>query len=114
MRMPSQKKKTKHVKERQRAKKEPHLASWSAVRDHVYAQINFYATRFITIAVVGIVVGFIAIVYSAIALLFLSGRVTDITVALGVLIGVGAIVASLILLAWGTFWRRQVDKEKLF
>jgi len=105
--MPGKKKKVKRVKQSS-------AVSWPTVRDRIYARIDFYATRFITIAIVGMVVGFIAIVYSIIDLLFLTGNLLDITVVIGVLIGAGAIVASLILLVWGMFWRGQVDKEKLF
>ncbi|MEM2984959.1 MAG: hypothetical protein QXL24_07025, partial [Candidatus Jordarchaeaceae archaeon] len=36
------------------------------------------------------------------------------SVFLGVFIGIGAIVASLVLLAWGIFWRKIVDARSIF
>jgi hypothetical protein len=111
--MPKKVRKVKQAKKVKQEKK-PRVFTWETLRDHVYARIDFYATRFILISVIGIVVGFIALVYAIIDIAFLSGTLHDITFVLGVMIGVGAIVASLILLVWGMFWRRQVDREKLF
>jgi hypothetical protein len=100
------------------------IPKWETITEQVYSRINWYATRFIIFSVVGIVVGFIALVYAILAMYFLDplqlilslnfSPLQDISVFLGVFIGVGAIAASLVLLAWGFFWRRKVDNRSIF
>lgn len=109
--------------------------------EQVYGRINWYATRFIIFSVVGMVVGVIGIIYGVLAYYFLVNPLTtinpvtvaiyyeinpamiftlktsglqEISVFLGVFIGIGSIVASLVLLAWGIFWRRKVDAHSIF
>ncbi|MFX0163150.1 MAG: hypothetical protein ACFE68_07485 [Candidatus Hodarchaeota archaeon] len=98
-----------------KSKKVKHpIPSWEEIIDRVYAQIEWYATRFIIIAVLGVVVGFIALIYGILNIYFLEGDVEDISVFLGIFIGVGALVASIVLLVWGRFWRKKVEERTIF
>lgn len=88
--------------------------AWEDVTGKVYDRIEWYATRFIIISTVGVVIGFIALVYGGIAYVFTPASLQDASVFLAVFIGVGAIVASIILLAWGVFWRKKVETRSIF
>jgi hypothetical protein len=94
--------------------KKPKTVSWEGVTQKVYDRIEWYATRFIIISTIGVVIGFIALVYGGIAYVFTSATLQDATVFLAVFVGVGAIVASIILLAWGVFWRKKVETRSIF
>ena len=107
--------------ERTKAKTEkPHTSrkvktvTWEAVTQKVYDRIEWYATRFIIMSTIGVVIGFIALVYGGIAFVFTPATLQDASVFLAVFVGVGAIVASLILLAWGLFWRKKVEQRNIF
>ncbi|MEM3465914.1 MAG: hypothetical protein QXW47_06545 [Candidatus Jordarchaeales archaeon] len=124
----------------QRKTKRP-IPRWEDIVEQVYGRIDWYATRFIIFSVVGMVVGVIGIIYGVLAYYFLVNPLTtinpvtvaicyeinpamiftlktsglqEISVFLGVFIGIGSIVASLVLLAWGIFWRRKVDARSIF
>ncbi|MHA3964263.1 MAG: hypothetical protein AM325_012085 [Candidatus Thorarchaeota archaeon SMTZ1-45] len=88
--------------------------TWEAVTQKVYDRIEWYATRFIIMSTVGVVIGFIALVYGGIAYVFTPATLQDASVFLAVFVGVGAVVASLILLAWGLFWRKKVEMRNIF
>jgi hypothetical protein len=94
--------------------KKPKTVTWEGVTQKVYDRIEWYATRFIIISTVGVVIGFIALVYGGIAYVFTPATLQDASVFLAAFIGVGAIVASIILLAWGVFWRRKVETKSIF
>ncbi|MFW9958644.1 MAG: hypothetical protein ACFFCT_11295 [Candidatus Odinarchaeota archaeon] len=94
--------------------KKPKTVTWEGVTQKVYDRIEWYATRFIIISTVGVVIGFIALVYGGIAFVFTAASLQDVSVFLAVFIGVGAIVASIILLAWGVFWRKKVETQSIF
>lgn len=125
---------------RERKAKRP-TPQWEDIAEQVYSKINWYATRFIIFSVVGMVVGVVGIVYGVLAYYFLVNPLTtlnpvtaaiyyqinpamiftlktsgfqEISVFLGVFIGIGSIVASLVLLAWGVFWRKKVDARSIF
>ena len=88
--------------------------SWDEVAEHVYERIYWYATRFIILSVVGVVIGFIGLIYSGLMIIAFGIPLGNISVFLGVFIGVGALVVSMILLGWGSFWRRKVDNRTIF
>lgn len=88
--------------------------TWEGITQRVYDRIEWYATRFIIISTVGVVIGFIALVYGGIAYVFTPATLQDASVFLAVFVGAGAIVASLILLAWGLFWRKKVEMRNIF
>jgi len=90
------------------------IPSWEEIIDRVYSQIEWYATRFIILAVLGVVVGFIALIYGILNIYFLEGDVEDISAFLGLFVGIGALVASFVLLAWGRFWRKKVEEKTIF
>lgn len=117
------------------------IPQWEDIAEQVYGRINWYATRFIILSVIGMVVGVVGIVYGVLAYYFLVNPLTtinpvtvtiyyqinpaliltlkpsglqEISVFLGVFIGIGSIVASLVLLAWGIFWRKKVDARNIF
>jgi uncharacterized membrane protein len=94
--------------------KKPKSVTWEGVTQKVYDRIEWYATRFIIISTVGVVIGFIALVYGGIAYVFTPATLQDASVFLAVFVGVGAIVASIILLAWGVFWRKKVETRSIF
>ena len=106
---------TEHKKEskpKQKVKKP--TPTWEQVTNHVYERIYWYATRFIITSVVGVVVGVIGLVYAGLMTLALGFSLEDISVFLGVFIGMGALVVSLILLGWGGFWRKKVENRSIF
>jgi hypothetical protein len=88
--------------------------TWEGITQKVYDRIEWYATRFIILSTVGVVIGFIALVYGGMLYVFTAATLQDASVFLAVFVGVGAIVASLILLAWGVFWRRRVENRSIF
>jgi hypothetical protein len=94
--------------------KKPKTVNWENITQRVYDRIEWYATRFIIISTVGVVVGFIALVYGGIAYVFTPATLQDASVFLAVFVGMGAIVASIILLAWGVFWRKKVETKSIF
>ena len=94
--------------------KKPKVVEWEDITRRVYGRIEWYATRFIIISTVGVVIGFIALVYGGIAYVFTPATLQDASVFLAVFVGVGAIVASIILLAWGVFWRKKVEMRTIF
>jgi predicted signal transduction protein with EAL and GGDEF domain len=99
-------------KEKEPKPKKP-IPTYDQIEDNVYDRIETYATRFIIISLVGVVIGVIGIVYGVLNVFFLGTTFQDIFVALGVFIGVGAIVASIVLLVWGLFWRRKVENKSI-
>ena len=94
--------------------KKPKTVTWEGVTMKVYDRIEWYATRFIIISTLGVVIGFIALVYGGIAYVFIGATLQETSVFLAVFVGVGAIVASVILLAWGVFWRKKVENHSIF
>jgi len=94
-----------------KARKPP---TWAEITEFVYTQIGWYATRFIIFSTVGVVVGFIALVYMFLTMYIYANPLQDLSVFLGAFIGVGAIATSLILLALGAFWRRKVENQSIF
>ncbi|MEX2720421.1 MAG: hypothetical protein Q6362_003250 [Candidatus Wukongarchaeota archaeon] len=90
------------------------IPTWEEIIDQVYSQIEWYATRFIIISVLGVVVGFIGLLYGILNIYFSEGDVEDASVFLGIFIGVGALVASFVLLGWGRFWRKKVEDRTIF
>ena len=96
-----------------RAKPKKPLPTWEEVEDRVYERIEYYATRFIIMSVIGVVIGVIGLVYGILNVVFLGTTFQDIFVALSVFIGVGAIVISVVLLAWGMFWRAKVENKTI-
>ncbi len=100
------------------------IPKWEDIIEEVYGSIQWYATRFILFSVVGIVVGFIAIVYGILAMYFSTpaqsiltfnySPLQNVSVFLGVFVGVGTIAVSLVLLSWGIFWRKKVDNRSIF
>ncbi|NHJ15262.1 MAG: hypothetical protein EAX95_16395, partial [Candidatus Thorarchaeota archaeon] len=94
--------------------KKEKTVTWDGVTQKVYDRIEWYATRFIIISTIGVVVGFIALVYGGIFYVFTPATLQDASVFLAVFAGVGAIVASLILLIWGVFWRKKVENHNIF
>jgi len=102
----------KEKKPKKSAKK--HTPTWDEVAQHVYERIYWYATRFIIFSVVGVVIGVIGLVYSALMIIALGIPLGEISVFLGVFIGAGALVVSVILLGWGSFWRKKVDNRSIF
>ncbi|MFX1563217.1 MAG: hypothetical protein ACFFDP_07910 [Promethearchaeota archaeon] len=107
--MTSEKKET---KSKQKVKKP--RPTWEEVTEHVYERILWYSTRFILTSIVGVVVGVIGLVYAGLMIIALGVPLGNISVFLGVFIGVGALVVSLILLAWGGFWRKKVENRSIF
>jgi len=114
---------------------------WEDIAEQVYSRLNWYATRFIIFSVVGMVVGVAGLVYGVLAYYFLVNPLTtinpvtltiycqtnplliptlkssglqEVSVFLGVFVGVGSIVASLVLLTWGLFWRKKVENRSIF
>ncbi|MGQ9720440.1 MAG: hypothetical protein ACUVXA_03865 [Candidatus Jordarchaeum sp.] len=114
-------KKVGEVKERVKRAIKP---SYKDIIEEVYTTINWYATRFILFSIVGMVVGFIALVYGILVMYFINPlelllnlnlfALQDVSVFLAVFIGFGSIVVSIILLAWGLFWRKKVDNRSIF
>ena len=102
----------KETKPKQKVKKP--TPTWEQVTEHVYERIYWYATRFIITSVVGVVIGVIGLVYAGMMILALGFPLGDISVFLGVFIGAGALVVSLILLGWGGFWRKKVENRNIF
>jgi hypothetical protein len=102
----------KEKKSKQKVKKPK--PSWDEVAEHVYERIYWYATRFIIISVIGVVIGVIGVVYAGLMVIALGLPLGNVSVFLGVFIGVGALVVSVILLGWGSFWRRKVDNRSIF
>jgi hypothetical protein len=102
----------KETKTKQKVKKP--RPTYEQVTEHVYERIYWYATRFIITSVVGVVVGVIGLVYAGLMIIAFTLPLQDISVFLGVFIGVGALVVSLILLGWGSFWRRKVENRSIF
>ncbi len=64
--------------------------------------------------VVGVVIGFIGLIYAGLMIIAFGIPLGNISVFLGVFIGLGALVVSMILLGWGSFWRRKVDNRNIF
>lgn len=86
--------------------------SWEEVSTNLYQRIEWYASKFITYSVYGVVVGVIGVVYGFVSLA-LGSAASQISTFLGLFIGFGALVASIILLLWGVFWRRRVENQKI-
>ena len=89
-------------------------ATWEDVEDRVYVRLEWYATRYVMISAVGVVLGVVALVYSALSMLFLHSQLQNLDVIFGVLLGVGLIIVSLVLLAWGLFWRKKAENRSIF
>ncbi|MFW9910099.1 MAG: hypothetical protein ACFFEF_16200 [Candidatus Thorarchaeota archaeon] len=106
--------KIRHKEEKPPKVKKVKNVTWEGVTQKVYDRIEWYATRFIIISTVGVVIGFIALVYGGIFYVFTAATLQDASVFLAVFVGLGAIVASLILLAWGLFWRKKVETHTIF
>ena len=103
-----------HKEPKKKSAKKRKRVTWDYIADHAYSRIEWYASRFLIFSSVGIVIGFIALVYAVLNMFFLGAQIQDLNVILGVFIGIGSIVASIVLLIWGIFWRRQVEKRQLF
>lgn len=103
-----------HKEPKGKAAKKRKRITWEHIADKAYGRIEWYASRFLILSSVGIVIGFIALVYAVLNMFFFSAQIQDLNVILGVFIGIGSMVASMVLLAWGIFWRRQVEKRRLF
>jgi len=112
--VPDEIEKPKLKQEKVKKIKKPKTVTWEGVTQKVYDRIEWYATRFIIISTVGVVIGFIALVYGGIAYVFTPATLQDASVFLAVFVGVGAIVASIILLSWGVFWRKKVETHSIF
>ncbi|WXG41767.1 MAG: hypothetical protein WED07_13555 [Candidatus Freyarchaeum deiterrae] len=94
------------------------------IADQVYNRIEWYATRFIIVSIVGVVIGVAAIIYGSLAYYFIVANplaltiessfktpFQDLSVFLGSFIGIGSLAASLVLWGWGIFWRRKVENR---
>ena len=103
-----------HKEPKKKASKKPKRVTWDSIADRAYERIAWYASRFLIFSSVGIVIGFIALVYGVLNMFFFSAQLQDLNVVLGVFIGIGSIVASIVLLAWGFFWRNQAEKRTIF
>ena len=90
------------------------IRTWEEVEAHVYDRIYLFATRFIIFSVIGVVFGFISTIYGVLSFIFLGLPLQEITTFIALFIGVGAIAASFILLAWGLFWRKKVENRTIF
>jgi hypothetical protein len=88
--------------------------SWEHISNNVYGKIEWYATRFMLIGTIGVVIGFIGIVYALLNFVFFGSVIQDLNVILGVFIGLGALVASFVLLGWGIFWRKKAEEKTIF
>ncbi|RDE10696.1 MAG: hypothetical protein C4K49_12715 [Candidatus Thorarchaeota archaeon] len=104
---PSDDKKTGHVPKRD-------IPTWEQITQNVYDRIEWYATRFIVISTVGVVIGFIALVYGALAVVYFEQNLQVASVFLAAFVGIGALVASAVLLVWGVFWRKKVETRSIF
>jgi hypothetical protein len=113
-RIPAMEEKPKIKQEKVQKIKKPKTVNWENITQKVYDRIEWYATRFIIVSTVGVVVGFIELVYGGIAYVFTPATLQDASVFLAVFVGIGAIVASIILLAWGVFWRKKVETKSIF
>lgn len=98
---------------------------YEELTDQVYNRIDWFAKRFITISVVGIIVGFEALIYGIFAYYSLANPITailgfqmpplqDLSVFLGIQIGFVSLVLSLVLIILGIFWKIQVKKRTIF
>ena len=87
-------------------------SSWEEVNTNLYQRIEWYASKFITISVWGVVIGVIGVVYGALSLV-LGSSMSAVSVFLGFFVGFGALIASIVLLLWGVFWRRRVENKKI-
>jgi ABC-type uncharacterized transport system permease subunit len=85
-------------------------SSWDEISDELYRRIEWYASKFITTSVVGVVIGVIGIIYGVVSLVLVIG---PLSVFLGMFVGLGALVASIVLLLWGVFWRRRVESKRI-
>jgi membrane associated rhomboid family serine protease len=116
--------KEKETKERRRPP-----PSYEKITDEVYSRLQWYATRFIIISVIGMVIGVAGLIYGILSYYFLvdptqimltgifTGKTSglqDLSVFLGIFVGIGAIAASLVLLTWGIFWRGKVENRSIF
>ncbi len=96
-----------------KAEKEHYVpSSWDEVSTNLYQRIEWYASKFITVSVMGVVIGVIGVVYGLVSLV-LGSAISAISVFLGFFVGFGALVASIVLLLWGVFWRRRVENKKI-
>ena len=102
------------MSEKKEKKPKPKVDSWEKISNNVYGRIEWYATRFMLIGTIGVVIGFIGIVYAILNFIFLGSAIQDLNVILGVFIGVGALVASFVLLGWGIFWRKKAEERTIF
>jgi hypothetical protein len=103
-----------HKEQRKKPAKKRKRVTWDTIAERAYSRIEWYASRFLIFSSVGIVIGFIALVYAILNMFFFGSQIQDLNVILGVFLGIGSIVASIVLLVWGIFWRRQVEKRQLF
>jgi len=118
----------KETKEKEPKERRP-APSYEKITEQVYSSLQWYATRFIIISVIGMVIGVGGLIYGVLSYYFLvnpteilltgifTGKTSglqDISVFLGIFIGIGAIAASLVLLVWGIFWRGKVENRSIF
>lgn len=103
-----------HKESKKKSSKKRKTLMWEDIADQAYNRIARFASKFLIISSLGIVIGFIALVYASLSMIFFSAQLQDLNVVLGVFIGIGSIVASLVLLVWGLFWRRQAEKRTIF
>lgn len=121
-------KEKKENKEKETKERRP-PPSYEKITEQVYSRLQWYATRFIIISVIGMVVGVAGLIYGILSYYFLvdptqimltgifTGKTSgfqDLSVFLGIFIGIGAIAASLVLLTWGIFWRGKVENRSVF
>ncbi len=109
----SEKEQKKEAKQQKKAQKR-RIVSWEEVTGHVYDRIGYYASRFVLTSVYGVVIGFVVLVYGILNIIFFGIALEDLAVFVAVFIGLGFIVASLIILGWGIFWRKKVDNRSIF
>ncbi|RDE14352.1 MAG: hypothetical protein C4K47_04175 [Candidatus Thorarchaeota archaeon] len=88
-------------------------SSWDEISNNLYLRIEWYASKFITISVWGVVIGFIGIVYGLLSMWFFGSEISALGTFLGFFVGFGALIASVVLLLWGVFWRRRVENHKI-
>ncbi len=91
-----------------------HNVTWDDVAEKSYDRIQYYGSRFLIIGTIGVVIGFIGNVYAFLNIAFFAAVLQDLSVFLGIFVGVGAIVGSIVLLLWGMFLRKQTDERTLF
>ena len=68
---------------------------WEDIAEKAYERLSWYATRFMIIATVGVVIGVIALVYAALMMFLFGAELQDLNVFLGAFVGIGSIAINL-------------------